>query len=372
MATLSIENAGKSFGDTDVLKDISLSMNDGEFLVLLGASGCGKSTLLNMIAGLEKVSHGTIRVDGEVVNDVHPKDRDMSMVFQSYALYPNMSVEKNIAFGLEMRGVGRAERKAAVEEVARLLQIEHLLDRKPAQLSGGQRQRVAMGRALVRRPKIFLFDEPLSNLDAQLRVEMRTEIKRLHQTLKATMVYVTHDQIEAMTLADRIAVLKDGRIQQIGTPSEIYNTPANVYVAGFVGSPAMNFFEVTLEQDGDQIGVMLPAKLNGEDTPYFLPLPAGGQYHSHIGQSVVLGLRPEMISQATTAAPEDPVITCDVDVVEPTGADTLCVIRLAGRGAKARVSPAFACAPGDSMEFALDMSRACVFDAETGMRLSGQ
>ncbi|KZL26766.1 Trehalose import ATP-binding protein SugC [Pseudovibrio sp. Ad37] len=217
MATISIEHASKSFGSTDVLQDISLDVKDGEFLVLLGASGCGKSTLLNIIAGLEPIADGTIRLDGEVVNDVHPKNRDIAMVFQSYALYPNMTVERNIAFGLEMRRISKAERKAAVYEVASMLQIEHLLARKPAQLSGGQRQRVAMGRALVRRPKIFLFDEPLSNLDAKLRGEMRTEIKKLHQTLKATMVYVTHDQIEAMTLADRIAIMKDGVIQQIGS-----------------------------------------------------------------------------------------------------------------------------------------------------------
>ncbi|KZK82878.1 sn-glycerol-3-phosphate import ATP-binding protein UgpC [Pseudovibrio sp. Ad13] len=365
MATISIEHASKSFGSTEVLKDISLDVKDGEFLVLLGASGCGKSTLLNIIAGLEPIADGTIRLDGEVVNDVHPKNRDIAMVFQSYALYPNMTVERNIAFGLEMRRISKAERKATVREVASMLQIEHLLARKPAQLSGGQRQRVAMGRALVRRPKIFLFDEPLSNLDAKLRGEMRTEIKKLHQSLKATMVYVTHDQIEAMTLADRIAIMKDGVIQQIGTPQEIYSKPANMYVAGFVGAPPMNFVEVDLVKQEDQFGVILPAVLKGEPKNYFLPLPNSKQLEIRENTKIILGLRPEMITHNAFVGSTNPEIECDVDLLEPTGADTLCLIRLANHPAKARVSPLFACDPGESMTFSVDMGRVCLFDGES-------
>ncbi|MFS8181289.1 ABC transporter ATP-binding protein [Pseudovibrio denitrificans] len=365
MATISIEHASKSFGSTEVLKDISLDVKDGEFLVLLGSSGCGKSTLLNIIAGLEPIAEGEIRLDGEVVNDVHPKNRDIAMVFQSYALYPNMTVERNIAFGLEMRRISKAERKAAVREVASMLQIEHLLARKPAQLSGGQRQRVAMGRALVRRPKIFLFDEPLSNLDAKLRGELRTEIKKLHQTLKATMVYVTHDQIEAMTLADRIAIMKDGIIQQIGTPQEIYSKPANMYVAGFVGAPPMNFVKVDLVKQDDQLGVILPAVLKGEPKDYFLPLPTSKQLDCRENTKVILGLRPEMITHNAFATPNTPQIECDVELLEPTGADTLCLLRLAGHPAKARVSPLFACNPGESMAFSIDMERVCLFDGES-------
>ncbi|SDR47581.1 ABC transporter ATP-binding protein [Pseudovibrio sp. Tun.PSC04-5.I4] len=365
MATISIENASKSFGSTQVLDDISLDVNEGEFLVLLGASGCGKSTLLNIIAGLEPISQGLIRLDGEVVNHVHPKNRDIAMVFQSYALYPSMTVERNIGFGLEMRKISKAERKAAVHEVASMLQIEHLLSRKPSQLSGGQRQRVAMGRALVRRPKIFLFDEPLSNLDAKLRGEMRTEIKKLHQMLKATMVYVTHDQIEAMTLADRIAIMKDGKVQQVGTPAQIYSAPANMYVAGFVGAPPMNFLEVDVVKQNQQLGVLLPVVLGGEAKEHFLPLPDAERLANRENGKVILGLRPEMITHNAFGAVGNPEIECDVELVEPTGADTLCVIRLAGRAAKARVAPMFACQPGESMLFSVDMSRICLFDRDS-------
>ncbi len=365
MATISIEHASKSYGSTPVLNDISIDVKDGEFLVLLGSSGCGKSTLLNIIAGLEPITEGTIRLDGEVVNDVHPKNRDIAMVFQSYALYPNMTVERNIAFGLEMRKISKAERKAAVREVAILLQIEHLLSRKPSQLSGGQRQRVAMGRALVRRPKIFLFDEPLSNLDAKLRGEMRTEIKKLHQTLKATMVYVTHDQIEAMTLADRIAIMKDGVIQQIGTPQEIYSSPANMYVAGFVGAPPMNFVEVEVARRKDQFGVILPTLLKGQPIECFLPLLNSEHLAERADSKVILGLRPEMITHNAFGQSTNPEIECDVELVEPTGADTLCLIRFADQPAKARVSPLFACEPGESMTFSIDVSRICLFDGKT-------
>src|SRR5215468_1520727 len=257
MATLEIRALRKRFGPLEILKGIDLSLEKGGFLVLVGPSGCGKSTLLNTIAGLEGISSGEIRIGGAVVNDLHPSQRDIAMVFQSYALYPNMSVGQNIAFGMEMRGVPKAERDKAVAGVAKTLQISHLLDRKPSQLSGGQRQRVAMGRALVRDPQVFLFDEPLSNLDAKLRVQMRVEIKRLHQSLKTTIVYVTHDQIEAMTLATKIAVLKDGVLQQFGSPHEIYNNPANIFVADFMGSPAMNLIPAKIEANGGGVAVVM-------------------------------------------------------------------------------------------------------------------
>ena len=250
MATLSIQGVRKSFGALEVLKSIDIELEDGGFLVLLGPSGCGKSTLLSIVAGLEPSTGGDVLIGGRNVNDVHPKDRNIAMVFQSYALYPTMPVDRNIGFGLEMRKVPAAERRDAVRKAAQLLHIEHLLDRKPAQLSGGQRQRVAMGRAIVRDPDIFLFDEPLSNLDAKLRVEMRTEIKRLHDRLGTTIVYVTHDQVEAMTLGTKVAVMRNGVIQQLADPQTIYDKPANLFVAGFIGSPTMNFLEGTLEQIG--------------------------------------------------------------------------------------------------------------------------
>src|SRR5689334_23262673 len=250
MAFLEIKSLNKRFGQLDVLKDIDLAVEQGGFLVLVGPSGCGKSTLLNIIAGLEPLTTGEIWIGGRNVNDLHPSQRDIAMVFQSYALYPNMNVAKNISFGLEMRRVPKAERDKAVAEAARTLQIEHLLQRRPGQLSGGQRQRVAMGRALVRKPQVFLFDEPLSNLDAKLRVAMRTEIKELHQRLKTTTVYVTHDQIEAMTMADKIVVMHDGLVEQIGAPLELYDRPDNMFVAGFIGSPAMNFLNGNLKANG--------------------------------------------------------------------------------------------------------------------------
>ncbi|TIQ51585.1 MAG: ABC transporter ATP-binding protein, partial [Mesorhizobium sp.] len=251
MAFLEINGLRKRFGSVEILKGIDVDLEKGGFLVLVGPSGCGKSTLLNTIAGLETITEGEIRVDGRTINDLHPSKRDIAMVFQSYALYPNMTVAGNIAFGMEMRGVPAQERQKAIDKVAKVLQIGHLLQRKPSQLSGGQRQRVAMGRALVRDPKLFLFDEPLSNLDAKLRVDMRIEIKRLHATPGTTIVYVTHDQIEAMTLATKIAVMRDGEVQQFGTPAEIYNNPTNLFVADFMGSPAMNLIPATIGSNGN-------------------------------------------------------------------------------------------------------------------------
>ncbi|WP_018860469.1 ABC transporter ATP-binding protein, partial [Rhizobium sp. 42MFCr.1] len=257
MAFLEISGLKKRFGSLEILKGINLDLEKGGFLVLVGPSGCGKSTLLNTIAGLESITEGDIRVDGRSIADLHPSKRDIAMVFQSYALYPNMTVAGNIAFGMEMRGVPVEERNKAIDKVAKVLQIGHLLNRKPSQLSGGQRQRVAMGRALVRDPKLFLFDEPLSNLDAKLRVDMRIEIKRLHQATGTTIVYVTHDQIEAMTLATKIAVMRDGEVQQFGTPAEIYNNPANMFVADFMGSPAMNLLAGTIEKGASGLTVSL-------------------------------------------------------------------------------------------------------------------
>ena len=300
MAFLEISNLKKSFGAVDILKGIDLDLDKGGFLVLVGPSGCGKSTLLNTIAGLESITSGDISIDGQVVNDLHPSKRDIAMVFQSYALYPNMTVGQNIAFALEMRGVAKAEREAAVDKVAKTLQITHLLHRKPSQLSGGQRQRVAMGRALVRDPRIFLFDEPLSNLDAKLRVDMRIEIKRLHQTTGTTIVYVTHDQIEAMTLATKIAVLKDGEVQQVGTPAQIYNTPSNLFVADFMGSPAMNLIEGTIALENGAARVVL-TRANAASIS--LSLPAMETAITD-GQKVILGLRPEAITDPASAEPK--------------------------------------------------------------------
>src|SRR5579871_5630554 len=271
MATLEIRALRKRFGPIEILKGIDISLEKGGFLVLVGPSGCGKSTLLNTIAGLESISSGEIMIGGQPVNDLHPSKRDIAMVFQSYALYPNMSVAENMAFGMEMRGVPKPEREKAVAAVAKTLQIEHLLARRPSQLSGGQRQRVAMGRALVRQPRVFLFDEPLSNLDAKLRVDMRVEIKRLHQETGTTIVYVTHDQIEAMTLATKIAVLKDGELQQVGTPSEIYNSPANLFVADFMGSPAMNLLEGKVTRANGLAGIQLD---RNDHPPIVIPAPA--------------------------------------------------------------------------------------------------
>ncbi|UCF87940.1 MAG: sn-glycerol-3-phosphate ABC transporter ATP-binding protein UgpC, partial [bacterium] len=322
MSSLSIKGVYKSFGQVEVLRDISLDIQSGEFLVLVGPSGCGKSTLLNLVAGLETVTRGEIFIGDTMVNDVSPKDRDIAMVFQTYALYPNMTVRKNISFGLEMRKTPRAEIDEIVEKVAGILQIEELLNRKPAQLSGGQRQRVAMGRALARNPSIFLFDEPLSNLDAKLRVEMRTEIKLLHQRLGVTTVYVTHDQIEAMTLADRIAIMKDGTIQQFDTPRNVYKDPANRFVAGFIGSPSMNFIPCrVVEADSGQAVV-----LNPEDgQSYTLPAsPGNGALGRWMDREVLLGVRPEYLSDSLPDMNEGSHVhelECEVMVVEPTGAD---------------------------------------------------
>lgn len=370
MASLDIKKICKSYGRTEVLKDIDIGVEHGDFLVLVGPSGCGKSTLLNMIAGLEDISAGEIAIGGERVNELHPSKRDIAMVFQSYALYPNMRVEENIAFGLEMRGVPKAERDAAVAEVAELLQIKHLLKRKPGALSGGQRQRVAMGRALVREPKIFLFDEPLSNLDAKLRVDMRTEIKRLHQRLGATIVYVTHDQIEAMTLATTIAVMKDGVVQQLGTPDDIYNRPANTFVASFMGSPAMNLLPGKLVADAGAMAVQVG---DGEQAAVLALPPGAGEGKLQAGREVMLGLRPEMVTdpQSALAVGHDTVnLRCPVEVAEPTGADIYASTRIGGHPITARLRAGLQLSAGSEAEFAVDMSRAVVFDAQSEQRIA--
>src|SRR5713226_5197652 len=329
MAFLEISGLRKRFGTLEVLKGIDLSLEKGGFLVLIGPSGCGKSTLLGTIAGLESISAGEICIEGQLINDLHPSKRDIAMVFQSYALYPNMTVAENMAFGMEMRGVSKPEREKAVAEVAKTLQLEHLLKRRPSQLSGGQRQRVAMGRALVRQPRVFLFDEPLSNLDAKLRVDMRVEIKRLHQRTGATIVYVTHDQIEAMTLATRIAVLKDGELQQVGTPHEIYNSPANLFVADFMGSPSMNLLEGKVLRSNGAASVVIEHA--GAD-PIAFPAPTSADVATLTeGARVIFGIRPEAVSDLEGADGNSKSIatfTGQVEIVEPAGSDTFAVTSL--------------------------------------------
>ncbi len=365
MASLELRNVQKSYGNSQIatLKDIALKIDAGEFLILVGPSGCGKSTLMNCIAGLENITGGEILVDGEDISQASPKDRDIAMVFQSYALYPTMTVRDNIAFGLKMRKVPAAKIEDEVARVAKLLQIEPLLERKPSQLSGGQQQRVAMGRALARRPKIYLFDEPLSNLDAKLRVEMRTEIKLMHQRLKTTTVYVTHDQIEAMTLGDKVAVMKDGVIQQFGTPHEIYNNPANLFVASFIGSPPMNFVPLRIRQrDGRWVGV-----LNSEQGSCELPLPITSDDGLR-DRELILGIRPEQIGLAGVGT-ADFSLAVDIEVVEPTGPDTLVVFTLNQVKACCRLMPDQAPRVGETLNLQFDPRKALLFDAQTGERL---
>jgi multiple sugar transport system ATP-binding protein len=370
MAFLEIDNLQKRFGTVDVLKGINLSIEEGGFLVLVGPSGCGKSTLLNTIAGLESITGGEIRINGRAVNNLHPSQRDIAMVFQSYALYPNMTVGQNIAFGMEMRGVPKPERDKAVAGVAKTLQISHLLARKPSQLSGGQRQRVAMGRALVRDPQVFLFDEPLSNLDAKLRVDMRTEIKRLHQSMKTTIVYVTHDQIEAMTLATQIAVLKDGVLQQFGTPHEIYNNPSNVFVADFMGSPAMNLIPARIEASGGGVTVVLT---RDGSAPLQLKVANDSKLSAHAGREVIFGLRPEAITDMNGADRNSVRVVnadCHVEVVEPAGADTYVVTRLGGREVIGRMRSDMQVAPHSTVPFAFNMDKAVYFDPQSELRIA--
>ncbi|MDN5517707.1 MAG: ABC transporter ATP-binding protein [Pseudomonas sp.] len=370
MATLELRNVNKSYGSglADTLKNIELSIDSGEFLILVGPSGCGKSTLMNCIAGLEDISGGAILVDDADISGMSPKDRDIAMVFQSYALYPTMNVRDNIAFGLKMRKMAPAAIDEEVARVAKLLQIEHLLQRKPGQLSGGQQQRVAMGRALARRPKIYLFDEPLSNLDAKLRVEMRTEIKLMHQRLKTTTVYVTHDQIEAMTLGDKVAVMKDGIIQQFGTPQQIYNDPANLFVASFIGSPPMNFIPVRLQRRDGQCWAVLSSSL-GVAGQARCELPLGELEAGMENREVILGIRPEQILLAATDGADAPSICAEVEVTEPTGPDTLVFVNLNQTKVCCRLAPDMAPQVGSSLALRFEPSRVLLFDAQSGERL---
>jgi multiple sugar transport system ATP-binding protein len=369
MGSLSVSNVHKAYGSQQVLKGINIEIDEGEFLILVGPSGCGKSTLLNMIAGLDSITAGEIQIGGRRVNDLSPKDRDIAMVFQSYALYPNMNVRRNISFGLEMRKVPKPEQDAIVQRVAQMLQIESLLERKPSQLSGGQRQRVAMGRALARDPAIFLFDEPLSNLDAKLRVEMRTEIKHLHRRTGSTIVYVTHDQIEAMTLGDKIAVMNAGEIQQFGSPREIYDNPSNLFVAGFIGSPSMNFIPCEVARAGDGIGI----ELENDGNRFVVPVsPQGHDLSDRLGERVIFGIRPEQITHQGGAQPgqsQSHLIPCQVELNEPTGPDTLVFVKLNGQSTVCRCHPDEAREPGETMELLLDLSKAVFFDPTTEQRI---
>jgi multiple sugar transport system ATP-binding protein len=364
MAALSIRGLRKKFGPVDVLKGIDLEIDSGDFTVLVGPSGCGKSTLLNIIAGLETATAGEIEIGERVVNDVAAKDRDIAMVFQSYALYPTMTVRQNITFGMECRHVPKAKQAEAVDRVARLLQIEPLLARKPGQLSGGQRQRVAMGRALVRDPKLFLFDEPLSNLDAKLRVEMRMEIKQLHARIGATIVYVTHDQIEAMTMATRIAVMHQGEVQQFADPDTIYHRPANLFVARFMGAPPMNTMTARLEGgDGGPVAV-----LGQGDEAIRLPAPASVD-RQWLGRKIVLGIRPECIAEPSRQFGDNPasrlIVSAPVELTEPNGAETIVMLRVGDEKMLARVAPDTRLEPGKLAQFAVDTRKICLFDPAT-------
>ena len=358
MANVQLKQIVKRFGDVEVIHGIDLDIKSGEFVVFVGPSGCGKSTLLRMIAGLETTTSGDIMIGDTRVNDAPPRSRDIAMVFQDYALYPHKSVYENMAFGLRLRKTAKDEIKRRVADAAAILRIEHLLERKPRQLSGGQRQRVAMGRAIVRDPKAFLFDEPLSNLDAQLRNEMRTEIKKLHARLGKTIIYVTHDQVEAMTLADRIAVLSGGKVIQYATPDEIYNRPAAKFVAGFTGSPAMNFATATVSTDGAsaQLGdatIALPEHLQSANVAFR-------------GKTVDLGIRPEDISLDRAATSAGTSVSATVVVTEPLGAETLVTLRIGGTEFVARARPDVSLRSGDSVQAQLASDKLHLFDASSG------
>jgi multiple sugar transport system ATP-binding protein len=356
MATIEIDNVAKAFGNVQVLHDIELAIPDGEFLVLVGPSGCGKSTLLRIIAGLEQVTNGAIAIDGRDVTDLPAKARDIAMVFQSYALYPHMTVAENMAFSLRVRRADKKLIEERVQAAARILNLTDYLKRRPAELSGGQRQRVAMGRAIVRDPKVFLFDEPLSNLDAKLRVSMRSEIKALHQRLKTTTIYVTHDQVEAMTMADRIVVLRDGRIEQIGTPLELYDSPANVFVAEFIGSPAMNMLPARLSTEGNRRA----AVINGGTKIELPPQLAGAD-----GQAILVGIRPEHLSVGSPANG----LTGKVALVEPTGAQVQIIADVGGRSVTALLNERVLPPVGSDIALAPKLDAIHAFDAASGQRL---
>lgn len=364
MASVTLKNVYKVYsGNVTAVSDFSLEIKDKEFVILVGPSGCGKSTTLRMIAGLEEITKGELYIGDTLANDIAPKDRDIAMVFQNYALYPHMTVFDNMAFGLKLRKVPKDEIKRRVEEAAKILDISHLLDRKPKALSGGQRQRVALGRAIVRNPKVFLLDEPLSNLDAKLRAQMRTEISKLHQRLGTTFIYVTHDQTEAMTMGDRIVVMKDGFVQQVDTPQNLYDLPVNEFVAGFMGSPQMNFFDGVINKAGadymfhfGQYDVKVPASKNKDDV-----------LKDYVGKSVIMGIRPEnvhdepeFISKATEG-----IVEANVEVTELMGAETYLYLSCEGNAVTARVDPTSTAKTGDRIKIALDVSKMHLFDKET-------
>ena len=356
MASVSIQSVSKKFGDVPILHGVDIEIADGSFTVLVGPSGCGKSTLLRMIAGLEQINGGEIRIGNKRVNDLQPKERDIAMVFQNYALYPHMTVRQNMAFSLALAKQDRQTIDAKVGRAAEILALGALMERYPRQLSGGQRQRVAMGRAIVRDPQVFLFDEPLSNLDAKLRVAMRSEIKELHQRLKTTSIYVTHDQIEAMTMGDKIVVMRDGRVEQTGSPLDLYDFPANQFVAGFIGSPAMNFLPGTLRRSGGAARVEM-----NDGTLIDAPLSSGGVD----GQSVVYGTRPEHLMLTSEGG-----IQADVVVMEPTGMDTFVACRHGGADLSAVFRERHDFPPGSTIRLQPDLQRAHLFDAGTGQVLA--
>src|SRR5476651_943396 len=360
MAEVSLRKLNKKFDLTHVVKDVDLEIRDKEFMVFVGPSGCGKTTTLRMIAGLEAITGGEICIDDVVVNEIPPMDRDIAMVFQNYALYPHMSVASNMAFGLKMRKFEKAEIDRRIKRAAEILDIGDLLHRKPRQLSGGQRQRVALGRAIVRDPKVFLFDEPLSNLDAKLRVQMRVELKKLHERLAVTSIYVTHDQVEAMTLGDRVVVMKDGWVQQVGEPLELYNQPANKFVAGFIGSPAMNFAAVTVtETNGSLIAENSGLRIK-------LPDETAQRLRGHIGHEVTLGVRPEDLTVATTADLDHPCFDAVIEVVEQLGSEILLDMKVGEGVMVASVEPTMRVKVRDKLRVAMRPSRLHVFDAKTG------
>ena len=361
MASVTFQNVHKKFGDLTIIRDLNIEVQDKEFLVLVGPSGCGKTTALRLLAGLEEITGGEIKIADRVVNDTAPKDRDIAMVFQSYALYPHLSVYDNMAFGLKLRKTPKEDIKRRVNEAADILGIQELLQRKPRQLSGGQRQRVAVGRAIVREPKVFLFDEPLSNLDAKLRVQMRAEISKLHQRLQTTFIYVTHDQTEAMTMASRIAVINKGDLQQLDTPQNLYDHPNNLFVAGFIGSPAMNFFPAKIVKEGNKFFV------DTEDFKVQIPDSLSGPYKGMDGKKVVFGIRPENIHDPEFA-PQNThgeKVSSKVDVTELMGNETLLYLVSGKNTYVGRVDPRCRLRVGDQAQFIFDMDKFHIFDAET-------
>jgi len=361
MASVTYEHVTKEFGDVKAVNDLNLEIQDKEFLVFVGPSGCGKTTALRLLAGLEEITSGQIKIEDRVINDIAPKDRDIAMVFQSYALYPHLSVFDNLAFGLKLRKTPKEEIKRRVNEAAEILGIQDLLDRKPRQLSGGQRQRVAVGRAIVREPKVFLFDEPLSNLDAKLRVAMRAEISKLHHRLQTTFIYVTHDQVEAMTMATRIAVINKGVLQQLDTPQMLYDNPVNMFVAGFIGSPAMNFFRGTLKKDGDTYSI------DAGGFNLYLPGSKSEEYQSFVGKPVVFGIRPEDIHNPAFIPPSIHTenVTVKVDVTELMGNEIFLYLLTGENTFVARVDPRTNFKIGEKVKVAFNMDNFHLFDATT-------